>query len=83
MALNDAVLLRGVWGREVAQDPLIGAIRHELSCCEFTIIVHAEHPKLAAALLLHGCLVALDGVHNCCLGIEQHGPHIAGGVVDE
>ena len=67
----------------MALNPLVGTVRRELSCREFTVVVRAEHPELAAALLLRGCLVALDGVRSCRLRIEQHGPHIAGGVVDE
>ena len=67
----------------MALNPLIGIVRRELSYHEFAAVVRAEHPELAAALLLRGCLVALDGVRNCYLGIEQHGPHIVGGIVDE
>ena len=37
-ALHDAVLLRCVRRREVALDPLISAIRHELRLCELTIV---------------------------------------------
>jgi hypothetical protein len=39
--LNDAVLLRGVRRREVALDPLVGAVRRELSCRELAAIVSA------------------------------------------
>ena len=67
----------------MALNPLVSAVHHELSCREFAVVVCAEHPDLAASLLLRGCLVVLDGVRSCCLGIEQHDPHIAGGVVDE
>ena len=67
----------------MALNPLVGVVRRELGRCELATVVRAEHPELAAALLLRGCLVALDGVRSCCLGIQQHGPHIAGGVVDE
>ena len=55
-------------------NPLIGAVRHELSSYEFTAVVCVEHSELAAALPLPGCLVALDGVRNCYRGIGQHGP---------
>ena len=66
----------------MALNPLVGAVRHELVCCELVAIVRAEHLELAA-VLLRGCLMALDGVCSCCLGIEQHDPHVAGGIVDE
>ena len=66
----------------MALNPLVGAVRRELSCREFTAVVRAEHTEFAAALL-RGCLVALDGIRSCRLGIKQHDPHIAGGVVDE
>jgi hypothetical protein len=67
----------------VALNPLVGAVRRELSCREFAAIVRAEHPELAATLFLRGCLVALDGICNCHLRIEQHNPHAAGGIIDE
>ena len=67
----------------MALNPLIDVVRRKLYRLELIIVVRVEHPKLAAALLLHGCLVALDGVRSSCLGIEQHGPHIVGGVIDE
>jgi hypothetical protein len=41
VVLNDAVLLRGVWGREVALDPFVGAVHHELSRRELAAIVGA------------------------------------------
>jgi hypothetical protein len=67
----------------VALNPLVGAVRRELSYHEFAAIVRAEHPELVATLLLRGYLVALDGIRSCRLGIEQHDPHIVGGVIDE
>jgi hypothetical protein len=66
----------------VALNPLVGAVRRELGRRELAAVVRAEHPELTAALL-RGYLVALDGICSCCLRIEQHGPHVAGGVVDE
>jgi hypothetical protein len=41
VALDDAVLLRGVRGREVALDPLVGIVRRKLSCRELTTVVRA------------------------------------------
>ena len=40
-ALNDVVLLWGVWRGEVALDPLIGALRRELSHRELGAVVGA------------------------------------------
>ena len=81
-AFNDAVLLRGVRRGEVALDPLVDVVRRELSRRELAAVVHAQHPKLAAALL-RSSLVVLDGVRGCPLGVEEDSPHIAGRVVDE
>ena len=67
----------------MALNLLVGVVRRELGRHELAVVVRAEHPKLAAALLLHSCLMALDGVCSCRLGIEQHGPHVASGIVDE
>ena len=64
-------------------NPLVSAIRGEVDRRELVAVVRAEHPELVAALLLHGCLMALDGVCSCRLGIEQHDPQVAGGIVDE
>ena len=66
----------------VALNPLVGAICGEVGRRELAAVVCAQHLELAAALLC-GCLMALDGVCSCRLGIEQHGPHVAGGIVDE
>ena len=66
----------------MALNPLIDAVRHELSCHEFIIVVRVKHPELATTLL-RSYLLALDGARSCCLKIEQHGPHIAGGIIDE
>ena len=63
-------------------ESLVGAVRHELGHRELAAVVRAEHPELVAALL-HGYLMALDGVYSCRLGIKQHDPHVASGVVDE
>ena len=67
----------------MALNPLIGVVRRKLSYREFAAIVRAKHPELVAAQLLHGCLMALDGIRSCCLGSEQLSPHIAGGIIDE
>ena len=67
----------------MALNSLIVAVHRELSCREFTAVVCAEHSELVAALLLCGYLWSLDGICSCRLRIEQHGPHIAGGVIDE
>ena len=67
----------------MALNPLVSAIRSKLDRHELPTIVRVEHPKFATALFLHGCLMALDGVCSRHLGIEQLGPHIAGGIVDE
>ena len=40
-ALNDTVLLRGVWRGEVALDPLVDAVRRELSRRELAAVVDA------------------------------------------
>lgn len=66
----------------MALNPLVGAIRCELCCCELATVDRAEHLELVAALL-HGCLVALDGICSYRLGIKQHDPHVAAGIVDE
>jgi hypothetical protein len=67
----------------VALDPLVGAVRRELSRCELAVVVRVQHLKLAAALLLRGSLVVLDGIRSCPLGVEKDNPHVAGCVVDE
>jgi hypothetical protein len=61
----------------VLLNPLVSAIRRELAA-----VVRVEHSEFAVALL-RGCLMALDGVCNCCLGIKQHDPNVVGGVIDE
>ena len=62
----------------MALNPLVGELGHR----ELPAAVHAEHPELEAALL-YSYLMALDGIRSCRLGIKQHDPHIAGGIVDE
>ena len=57
-ALDDAVLLRGVRGREVTLNPLVGAVCRDLSRRELAAVIRALHPQLAAAFLLGICLMA-------------------------
>ena len=40
-ALDDVVLLWGVWHGEGALDPLVDVVYHELSCRELTAVVGA------------------------------------------
>jgi hypothetical protein len=49
VALDDAVLLRSVWRREVAVDPLIGAVRRELGRRELAAVALLEEARMAAA----------------------------------
>jgi hypothetical protein len=67
----------------VAPNTLVNAVRRELHYCEHATVICAQHLELAVTFLLYDCLVALDGDCNCRLGIEQHGPHVAGGIADE
>jgi hypothetical protein len=67
----------------VALNPLIGIVRCEHSHRELIVVVCAEHSELAATLLLCGCMVALDGVYSCRLGVEQHDPPVAGDIINE
>lgn len=76
-ALDNAILLWGVWGRVVALDPLVGTIRGEFRRHELAAIVHAQHPHLATTLLLCCGLDALDGFRPGCLRVEQDSPHVA------
>jgi len=75
-ALHDIVLLWSVPHREVALDPLIDAVRRELSRLELAAVVSAKHKKLAAALL-HINLMA------SALSVEQDCPHVAGHIIDK
>lgn len=67
----------------MALNSLVGVVRHKLSRYELAAVVHAEHTELPTTLLLHGYLVALDGVYSSCLGVKQHGPHVVGVVVNK
>jgi len=66
----------------VALDPVVGAVRCELSRHELAAIVHAQHTELAATLLRSG-LMALDGFRSSCLGVEEDRPHVAGDVDED
>lgn len=67
----------------VALNPLVGIVCRELSRRELAVVVCMQYPELVAALLLDSCLVVLDGVHCCRLGVKQDRPHVAGHVVDK
>jgi hypothetical protein len=67
----------------VALKALIRALQRELSRCEFTAVVSAQHAQLAAVLLLRSDLHTLDGIHSLSLAAKDHHPHVVREVVDE
>jgi len=76
-ALDDIILLRRVWRRELPANAELGAVVDEVVGGKLSATISAQHQQLLVTLEFHYGLNVLDGDGRSILGWQPGDPHEA------